>query len=73
MKILITGANGLLGQAVTSIFTRETDYELIQTSSEEKSHLEYGHPYEMLDITKKDDVKRLLGFYLVLHSLNYLT
>lgn len=63
MKILITGANGLLGQSVTSLFTRETDFELIQTSIEDKPSLEYGHPYEALDITKKDDVKKLIEFY----------
>jgi dTDP-4-dehydrorhamnose reductase len=64
MKILLTGSNGLLGQAITSIFTRETDFELIQTSFEEKSYLDYGHPYQVLDITKKDEVKRIVEFYL---------
>ncbi|MEO8664265.1 MAG: dTDP-4-dehydrorhamnose reductase [Ignavibacteria bacterium] len=64
MKILITGSNGLLGQAITSLFTRETDLELIQTSFEEKSYLDYGHTYRQLDITKKDDVKRMVEFYL---------
>ncbi len=63
MKILITGSNGLLGQAITSIFTRETDHELIQTSAEEKSYLDYGHPYENLDITKKDEVKKIVEYY----------
>lgn len=62
-KILITGANGLLGQALTSIFTRETDYTIIQTSCEDKSYLNYGHIYEGLDITKKEDVKRIIGLY----------
>jgi dTDP-4-dehydrorhamnose reductase len=62
-KLFITGANGLLGQAIVSIFTRETDFEIIQSSIEEKSFLEYGHIYEQLDISKKDDVKRLIGFY----------
>ncbi len=64
MKILITGSNGLLGQAITSFFTRETDFELIQTSFEEKSYLDYGHPYLQLDITRKDDVKRIVDLYL---------
>src|SRR5688572_17673507 len=62
-RILITGANGLLGQAITSIFTRESDYTIVQTSAEEKAYLDYGHTYEMLDITKKEDVKRIVGFY----------
>lgn len=63
MKILLTGSNGLLGQAITSLFTRETDFELILTSFEEKAFLEYGHKFENLDITKKDDVKKLIEFY----------
>lgn len=63
LKIFITGSNGLLGQAITSVFTRETDYELILTSFEDKPYLDYGHPYEVLDITKKEDIKRIVGYY----------
>lgn len=63
MKVLLTGSNGLLGQAVTSIFSRESDIELIQTSSEEKSYLDYGYPYKTLDITVKEDVKKIIEFY----------
>ncbi|MEO8447891.1 MAG: NAD(P)-dependent oxidoreductase [bacterium] len=63
MKILLTGANGLLGQAITSIFTRETEDTLILTSVEEKVFLDYGHKYATLDITKKDDVKDLIDFH----------
>ncbi|MBS1519303.1 MAG: SDR family oxidoreductase [Bacteroidetes bacterium] len=63
MKVFITGANGLLGQAVTSIFTRETDHELILTSVEDSSYLEYGHTYCVLDITEKEDVKKLIYFH----------
>ncbi len=62
-KILVTGANGLLGQAITSLFTRESDCTIIQTSFEDKPYTDYGHSYEMLDITKKEDVKRIIGFY----------
>ncbi|MEO6695361.1 MAG: dTDP-4-dehydrorhamnose reductase [Ignavibacteria bacterium] len=64
MKILITGSNGLLGQAITSVFTRESDYEIVQTSYEEKAYLEFGHPYQALDITKKDDVKRVVDLHM---------
>lgn len=63
MKILITGANGLLGQALTAVLTRETDHEIIQTSFEDRSYLDYGHIYKELDITKKDDVKNIVEFY----------
>ncbi len=63
MKILVTGSNGLLGQAVTSIFTRETDHDLILTSAEDSSYLEYGQEYSTLDITNKEDVKKLIAFH----------
>lgn len=63
MKVLLTGSNGLLGQAITSIFSRESDIELIQTSAEDKSYLDYGYVYKTLDITLKDDVKRIVEFY----------
>ena len=63
MKVLLTGSNGLLGQAITSIFSRESDIELIQTSAEEKSYLDYGYPYKTLDITVKEDVKKIIEFY----------
>lgn len=56
-KILITGANGLLGQAVMHIFTRESDYELIQSSVEDKPFINFGSEYYKLDITNKDEVK----------------
>lgn len=63
MKIFITGANGLLGQAITSVFSRETDYDLILSSVEDKAYLDYGYRYEVLDITKKEDVKAMIGIY----------
>lgn len=63
MKILITGSNGLLGQAITSIFSRETDFDLIQTSFEQENYFELGYAYEQLDITMKEDVKRLVDYY----------
>jgi len=56
-KILITGANGLLGQAVMHIFTRESDYELIQSSVEDKPFINFGSEYVKLDITNKEEVK----------------
>lgn len=62
-KVFITGANGLLGQAVVSLFTRETNYELITSSVEDKPFLEYGHRYEKLDITDKEEVKRIIERY----------
>jgi len=57
-KVLVTGANGLLGQSVVSLFTRESDFEIIQSSVEDESFIELGLTYYKLDITKKDDVKK---------------
>lgn len=62
-KVLITGSNGLLGQAVTAIFTRESDLELILTSVEEKSFMGFESNYHQLDITSKDQVKSAVAKY----------
>lgn len=64
MKILLTGSNGLLGQAVSSVFSRETDHEIIQTSFEEKNFLNLGFVYRTLDITLKDDVKKIIDYFI---------
>ena len=60
-KIFITGANGLLGQAIVSLFTRESNYQLVLSSVEDKPFLEYGHPYVQLDITDKESVKEIIA------------
>jgi dTDP-4-dehydrorhamnose reductase len=60
-KILVTGSNGLLGQAVTAIFTRESDFELILTSVEEKSFMGLESIYHHLDITSKEQVKSAIS------------
>lgn len=62
-RILITGANGLLGQAVMHIFTRESDYELIQSSVEDKACVAFGSEYFQLDITNKEEVKNAVRKY----------
>lgn len=62
-RILITGANGLLGQAVVHIFSRESDFELIQSSVEEKGYVNFGSDYIRLDITNKEEVKKAVKHY----------
>lgn len=62
-KILVTGSNGLLGQAVVSVFTRESDFEIIQTSVEDKPFTGIGHTYIQLDITNKEEVKKLISSF----------
>lgn len=63
MRIFIAGANGLLGQTIVSIFTRESDNELITSGIEPNPLIDLGHQYEKLDITNKEDVKKVIGFY----------
>ena len=62
-KILVTGANGLLGQAVTEVFKRESDIELCLTSVEEKSYTGFDAEYRQLDICIKDNVKAIVADY----------
>ena len=58
-KVLLTGANGLLGQAVISIFSRESDFDVIATSIEPELYVEAGnYRYEQLDVTVKENVKK---------------
>ena len=60
-KILITGANGLLGQAMVSVFSRESDFEIIKTSVEPESFIKTGLQYIQLDITKKEELKKTVS------------
>lgn len=64
MRILITGANGLLGQAVSKMFFHETEHEILLTSVEEAKYILNSQSYIRLDITKKDDVKKLASEFL---------
>jgi len=60
MRILITGANGLLGQKLVELIT-ESGHELIATSKgTNRNLLVRGYQYEKLDITVKEDVENLL-------------
>jgi dTDP-4-dehydrorhamnose reductase len=56
-KILVTGANGLLGQKVTELFRHETSHELVLTDLHENAFEPKGFDYFPMDITKKEDVK----------------
>lgn len=56
-KILLTGANGLLGQKTTEIFARESEHELHLTDIQEKAEEPRKYKYFPLDITNKEQVK----------------
>lgn len=63
-KILITGANGLLGQKTTELFRHETQHEVILTDLHENAFESRGFDYFPMDITKKDEVKDAVKKYL---------
>lgn len=63
-KILLTGANGLLGQKVAELFRSETSFELILTDLQENAFEPRGFDYFQMDITKKEDVKESVKKYL---------
>jgi len=61
-RVLVTGANGLLGQHLSQIFSQEPKYELLFTSDEPAFYLNHRPllDYTQLDITSKSDVKSLV-------------
>lgn len=62
-KVLITGANGLLGQAL--INTLKEKYVVLGTGIEEKSaQVEVGWKYERLDITEAQMCKEIFNIFL---------
>jgi dTDP-4-dehydrorhamnose reductase len=56
-RILITGANGLLGQKVTQIFAHESEHEIFLTDLHDKAENPHGREYFKMDITHKEVVK----------------
>ena len=62
-KILITGANGLLGQKVTEIFAHESGHTLFLTDLQENAESPHGMEYFPMDITIKEDVKNNIKKY----------
>jgi dTDP-4-dehydrorhamnose reductase len=63
-KILITGANGLLGQKVCEMFRNETSHHLILTDLHTESFVTTGAEYFSMDITSKEAVKDAVRKYL---------
>lgn len=71
-RVLITGANGLLGQALVAHFSTFPDYDLLATGRDEKpkfTHQTGG--YIPLDVTQPDDVRQVFMDFspdVVLHT-----
>lgn len=51
LRVLITGANGLLGQALVDRLSQSDRYEILATGRDEDSFHPSNPPYEPLDIT----------------------
>ncbi|HVA99340.1 MAG TPA: sugar nucleotide-binding protein, partial [Bacteroidia bacterium] len=64
-KILITGANGLLGQKLVYMLLNDKNSQLIATSKGENRIVEKaGYSYEELDICNKNQVEKIFLKYL---------
>ncbi|MFN7013916.1 MAG: SDR family oxidoreductase [Bacteroidia bacterium] len=64
-RILITGSNGLLGQKLVYRLKDRNDIQLIATSKgDNRIANKQGYIYQSLDITKKDEVEKVISYYL---------
>lgn len=57
--VLITGANGLLGQALTEHLSASTDYEVTATALDDGPHFDAACHYRPLDVTSPDEIRRV--------------
>ena len=60
-KILLTGANGLLGQKTAEVFAKETDHELLLADLAGRAEEPRKYSYISLDITNKEKVKSVVN------------
>lgn len=64
MKVLITGANGLLGQKLVGLFVKErVDFIATSKGPCRIDYLSTPFEYQSLDITNKDEVDRVISTY----------
>lgn len=64
-KILVTGANGLLGQKLVYALAGRSDVDLIATSrGENRIIMRDGYTYEPLDITDSENVREVFRKYM---------
>ncbi|MVM40259.1 sugar nucleotide-binding protein [Spirosoma sp. HMF3257] len=61
-KILITGANGLLGQKLVDLLTKQPNVELIATArGDNRLPFSEGYTYQSMDITDRQQVLDVIG------------
>ncbi|MGE5400172.1 MAG: dTDP-4-dehydrorhamnose reductase [Ignavibacteriales bacterium] len=58
-RILVTGANGMLGQRLVNYFSKERNVELL-AASVEPAHFDSNVPYVQIDLSKRDSVKNIV-------------
>ncbi|MDH5474556.1 MAG: SDR family oxidoreductase [Cyclobacteriaceae bacterium] len=65
MKILITGANGLLGQKLAKLYAIKPQYEVLATGrGESRFPIDGNHiRYATMDITKKEEVNTIISSF----------
>ena len=69
LRILVTGANGLLGQSL--LYLALGRHELLATGRGPARGNHFGFPYAELDTTRPEDFERVLTDYkpdVVIHS-----
>lgn len=59
-KILITGANGLLGQKLVALYNDHSDVHVIATGKGTDRNPTGSHAYDCMDITSKKEVENIL-------------
>ena len=62
MKILLTGANGLLGQKLVELIVKENEHQLIATArGANRLPIKEGFTYKSLDITNQKEVDSVIA------------
>ncbi len=64
MKILITGANGLLGQKLITLLQNEKDVELLATARGASRFLHKNISYESMDIENREQVQEVVSRFM---------
>lgn len=60
-KILITGANGLLGQKLVKLYEEQDNVQVIATGLGENRNLEGSYVYHQMDVTSSENVNKLVS------------
>jgi len=61
MKILVTGANGLLGQKLTTLLDKDKSIDLVATARSPLSVTLKNGSFQQLDITNEAEIKKIIG------------